>query len=230
VDQNAHPEQAPAIRVFLVDDHEVTRYGVASLLRAEPDLEVVGEASSVREALARTPAARPDVAVLDVRLPDGSGIELCRDLRSQLPGLRCLMLTSFADHEALFDAIMAGANGFTLKEVLGSELVASIRTVGSGGSLMDPKTTTTLLGRLRRQQEQIDPLHRLTERERAVLELIGDGLTNRQIAQRVHLAEKTVKNHVSQLLAKLDMQRRTQAAAFAARLRHDDRGSRTLGD
>jgi two-component system, NarL family, response regulator DevR len=213
---------APAIRVFLVDDHEVTRYGTAALLKAETDLEVVGEASSVQEALARIPAVRPDIAVLDVRLPDGSGIELCRDLRSQLPGLRCLMLTSFADHEALFDAIMAGADGFTLKEVLGSELVASIRTVGSGGSLMDPKTTTTLLGRLRHQQEQIDPLHRLSERERTVLELIGEGLTNRQIAQRIHLAEKTVKNHVSQLLAKLDMQRRTQAAAFAARLRHDD--------
>jgi two-component system, NarL family, response regulator DevR len=220
-----NPTAPPPIRVFLVDDHEVIRYGVVALLKAESDLEVVGEASSVREALARVPAVRPDVAVLDVRLPDGSGIELCRDLRSQLPGLRCLMLTSFADHEALFDAIMAGADGFTLKEVLGSELVVSIRTVGSGGSLMDPKTTTTLLGRLRRQQEQIDPLHRLSERERTVLELIGDGLTNRQIAQRIHLAEKTVKNHVSQLLSKLDMQRRTQAAAFAARLRHDG-GSR----
>lgn len=208
--------------MFLVDDHEVTRYGVVALLESEPDLEVVGEASSVREALARAPGTCPDVAVLDVRLPDGSGIELCRDLRAQLPGLRCLMLTSFADHEALFDAIMAGANGFTLKEALASEVVASIRTIGAGGSLLDPQTTTALLRWLHRQQEQVDPVHRLNERERMVLELIGEGLTNRQIAERLNARERTVKHHVSQLLAKLDMQRRTQAAAFAARLRQDD--------
>ncbi|MGA8118078.1 MAG: response regulator transcription factor [Actinocatenispora sp.] len=204
-----------------MDDHEVTRYGVGALLRVEPQLELVGEASSVREALVRVPATRPDVAVLDVRLPDGSGIELCRELRSQLPELRCLILTSFADHEAMFDAIMAGANGFTLKEALGSEVVDSIRTIGSGGSLLDPQTTTTLLNRLRHQQDEKDPLRRLTERERVVLDLISEGFTNRQIAERLHLTEKTVKNCVSQLLAKLDMQRRTQAAVFATRLRQD---------
>lgn len=209
-------------RVFLVDDHAVTRYGVAALLEPEPDLEVVGEASSVKEALVKVPAACPDVAVLDVRLPDGSGIELCRDLRAQLPQLRCLMLTSFADHEAMFDAIIAGANGFTLKEALASDVVAAIRTIGAGGSLLDPRTTTALLRRLRHQQEQIDPLHRLSDRERTVLELIGEGLTNRQMAERLHVGEKTVKNHVSRLLAKLDMQRRTQAAAFAARLHQED--------
>jgi two-component system, NarL family, response regulator DevR len=216
VDQTRHT------RVFLVDDHEVTRYGVIALLEPEPDLEVVGEASSVREALDRVPAACPDVAVLDVRLPDGNGIELCRDLRAQLPGLRCLMLTSFADHEALFDAIIAGASGFTLKEALASDVVAAIRTIGAGGSLLDPQTTTALLKWLHRQQEQIDPVYRLNERERMVLELIGEGLTNREIGERLHVAESTVKGYVSPLLAKLDMQRRTQAAAFAARLRRDD--------
>jgi DNA-binding NarL/FixJ family response regulator len=168
------------------------------------------------------PAASADVAVLDVRLPDGSGIELCRDLRARLPRLRCLMLTSFADHEALFDAIMAGANGFTLKEALGSEVVGAIRTIGAGGSLLDPQTTTALLKWLHRQQEHSDQAHRLNERERTVLELIGEGLTNRQIAERLGAAERTVKGDVSHLLAKLDMQRRTQAAAFAARLRQDD--------
>lgn len=208
--------------MFLVDDHEVTRYGIVALLETAPDLEVVGEASSVREALVRVPAACPDVAVLDIRLPDGNGIELCRDLRAQLPGLRCLMLTSFADHEALFDAIVAGANGFTLKEALASDVVDAIRTIGAGGSLLDPKTTTGLLRWLYRQQEQIDPVHRLSEPERMVLELIGEGLTNRQIAERLHARERTVKSHVSKLLEKLDMQRRTQAAAFAARLRQDD--------
>lgn len=208
-------------RVFLVDDHAITRYGVTALLEPEPDLEVVGEASSVREALDRVPAASPDVAVLDVRLPDGNGIELCRDLRAQLPGLRCLMLTSFADHEALFDAIMAGASGFTLKEVLASEVVASIRTIGAGGSLLDPQTTTSLLRWLHRQQEQIDPVHRLTERERMVLELIGEGLTNREIAERLDVGVRAVKGDVSKLLAKLDIQRRTQAAAFAVRMHQD---------
>jgi two-component system response regulator DevR len=217
-------DQTRRTRVFLVDDHDVTRYGVAALLEPEPDLEVVGEASSVREALDRVPAARPDVAVLDVRLPDGNGIELCRDLRAQLPGLRCLMLTSFADHEALFDAIIAGASGFTLKEALASDVVASIRTIGAGGSLLDPQTTTELLRWLHRQQEQSDQVHRLSEQERIVLELIGEGLTNREIAERLDVRERAVKGHVSQLLAKLELQRRTQAAVFAARLRQDDSG------
>ncbi|GGM83410.1 response regulator [Dactylosporangium sucinum] len=212
-------EQTERTRVFVVDDHAVTRYGVVALLEREPDLEVVGEASSVREAMDQVPVAHPDVAVLDVRLPDGSGIELCRDLRAKLPELRCLMLTSFADHEALFDAIMAGADGFTLKESMASDVVASIRTIGAGGSLLDPQTTTALLRWLHGRQEQTDPVHRLNERERTVLELIGEGLTNRQIAERLSIAESTVKGHVTKLLAKLDMQRRTQAAAFAARLR-----------
>jgi two-component system, NarL family, response regulator DevR len=208
-------------RVFLVDDHEVIRRGIIALLEAETDLEVVGEASSAQEALTRVPAARPDVAVLDVRLPDRDGVEVCRDLRSMDPDLRCLMVTSYDDHDALVNAIMAGASGFVLKEVLGSELVNAIRTVGRGESLMDSKTTSALLSRLRTQQDQAEPLHRLTERERVVLELIGDGLTNRQIAERMYLAEKTIKNYVSQLLGKLDMQRRTQAAALAARVRRD---------
>jgi two-component system, NarL family, response regulator DevR len=206
-------------RIFLVDDHEVIRQGIVALLRAENDLEVVGEAATVREALTRVPTVQPEVAVLDVRLPDGNGVELCRDLRSRLPELRCLMLTSFADHEALVDAIMAGAAGFVLKEVVGSELVSAIQKVAAGESLIDAKMTSGLLSRLRKQQDHVDPLHKLTERERMLLELIGEGLTNRQIAERMYLAEKTVKNYVSGLLDKLDMQRRTQVAALAAELR-----------
>ncbi|PPK62541.1 response regulator transcription factor [Actinokineospora auranticolor] len=206
------------IRVFLVDDHEIVRRGVADLLD-EPDLEIVGEAASVAEALVRVPAVTPDVAVLDVRLPDGTGVELCRELRSALPDLRCLMLTSFADDEALFEAILAGASGFVLKQVLGTDLVAAVRTVGAGGSLLDPKTTSALLDRIRRERSQSDPLAELTDQERTVFDLIGEGLTNREIGERMFLAEKTVKNYVSHLLAKLKMQRRTQAAVLAAELR-----------
>ncbi len=207
------------IRIFLVDDHEIVRRGIADLIEDEPDLEVVGEASSVAEALARVPKTQVDVAVLDVRMPDGNGVELCRDLRSQVPDLNCLMLTSYADDEALFDAIMAGASGFVLKQVLGNDLVNAVRTVGEGGSLLDPRTTTALLGRIRRRREENDPLANLSDQERAVLDLIGEGLTNRQISERMYLAEKTVKNYVSHLLAKLGMQRRTQAAVLAAELR-----------
>lgn len=206
------------IRVFLVDDHQIVRRGVADFMADEPDLEVVGEAASVAEALTRIPAANPDVAVLDVRMPDGNGVELCRELRSRMPQLACLMLTSYADDEALFDAIMAGASGFVLKRVLGSDLLNAVRTVGTGGSLLDPRTTTALLNRIRREREKRDPLAELTEQERAVFDLIGQGLTNRQIGEKLFLAEKTVKNYVSHLLAKLDMERRTQAAALAARL------------
>ncbi|GAA3030283.1 response regulator [Actinokineospora globicatena] len=206
------------MRVFLVDDHEIVRRGVADLLD-EPGIEVVGEAASVAEALVRVPAANPDVAVLDVRLPDGTGVELCRDLRSALPDLRCLMLTSFADDEALFDAIMAGASGFVLKQVLGTDLVAAVRTVADGGSLLDPRTTAALLDRIRRERTETDPLAHLTDQERTVFDLIGEGLTNREIGERMFLAEKTVKNYVSHLLAKLKMQRRTQAAVLAAELR-----------
>jgi DNA-binding NarL/FixJ family response regulator len=213
------------IRVFLVDDHQIVRRGIADFMSDEPDLEVVGEAASMDEALARIPAADVDVAVLDVRLPDGSGVELCRELRSRLPELNCLMLTSYADDEALFDAIMAGASGFVLKRVLGSDLLNAIRTVSTGGSLLDPRTTTALLNRIRRERQQRDPLADLTEQEHAVFTLIGEGLTNRQIGEKLFLAEKTVKNYVSHLLAKLNMQRRTQAAALAARLNNPDQES-----
>jgi two-component system response regulator DevR len=210
-------------RVFLVDDHEIVRRGIADLLDDEPDLLVCGEAASAAEALARIPATRPDVAVLDVRLPDGNGVELCRELRARTPELHCLMLTSFSDDEALLDAIMAGAAGFVLKQVLGHDLLAAIRTVASGQSLLDGRTTAALMNRLRRQRDDADPLRELSDQERTVLELIGDGLTNRQIAERMFLAEKTVKNYVSHLLAKLGMQRRTQVAVLATELRSRDR-------
>ncbi|MET7337642.1 response regulator transcription factor [Nonomuraea sp. NPDC005650] len=211
------------IRVFLLDDHEVVRRGVAALLDSEDDLEVIGEAGTAESAIARIPALKPDVAVLDVRLPDGSGVDVCREVRSQLPGLACLMLTSFADDDALFDAVMAGASGYVLKQIHGSDLVGAVRTVASGQSLLDPQTTAAMLQRLREQAARKDPLAALTEQERHILDLIGEGLTNRQIGERMFLAEKTVKNYVSNLLAKLNMQRRTQAAALSARLRDDRR-------
>jgi DNA-binding NarL/FixJ family response regulator len=209
--------------VFLVDDHEIVRRGIADLLDDESDLQVCGEAASAAEALARIPATRPDVAVLDVRLPDGNGVELCRELRARMPELHCLMLTSFSDDEALLDAIMAGAAGFVLKQVLGHDLLAAIRTVAGGQSLLDGRTTAALMNRLRRQRDDADPLRELSDQERTVLELIGDGLTNRQIAERMFLAEKTVKNYVSHLLAKLGMQRRTQVAVLATELRSRDK-------
>lgn len=207
------------IRVFLVDDHEVVRRGVAALLSTEDDIEIVGEAGTAQQAMARIPALRPDVAVLDVRLPDGNGVEVCREVRSRTPGLCCLMLTSFADDDALFDAVMAGAAGYVLKQIHGSDLVGAVRTVAGGESLLDPKTTASMLRRLRDQAIRTDPLAALTGQERHILELIGEGMTNRQIGERLFLAEKTVKNYVSNLLAKLDMQRRTQAAALAAQLK-----------
>ena len=206
------------IRVFLLDDHELVRRGLSDLLGIEADLEVVGEASSVAEALTRIPATQPDVAVLDVRLPDGSGVEVCRDIRSLLPDVKCLMLTSFSDDEALFDAIMAGASGYVLKEIRGHDLVDAIRQVAAGKSLLDPSLTQKVLERLRRGNEQDERLSALSEQERRILELIGEGMTNRQIGEQMHLAEKTVKNYVSSLLAKLGMERRTQAAAFVARM------------
>ncbi len=206
-------------RVFLVDDHEVVRVGIRELLSASPDLEVVGEASSVTEALTMVPATNPDVAVLDVRLPDGNGIELCRELRSRLPELNVLMLTSFTDDEALFDAIMAGASGFVLKRIVGTDLTAAVRTVAAGQSLLDARSTAALLNRIRREREQGDPVRALTEQERTVFDYIGDGLTNRQIAEKMFLAEKTVKNYVSHLLAKLGLERRTQAAVLSSQLR-----------
>lgn len=206
------------IRVFLLDDHEVVRRGIADLLSLEADMEVVGEAGSATDALHRIPAARPDVAVLDVRLPDGTGIEVCRDARSMLPELKCLMLTSYADDEALFDAILAGASGYVLKDIRGNDLVEAVRSVAAGRSLLDPRATQRVLERLRNGARSESKVEQLNEQERRILVLIGEGMTNRQIGENLHLAEKTVKNYVSSLLAKLGMERRTQVAAYAARL------------
>lgn len=213
-----------ALKVFVVDDHEVVRRGVTDLLAAEDDLDVVGQASSVAEALARVPAVRPDVAVLDVRLPDGSGVELCRELRSISPELRCLVLTSFPDEQALVDAVLAGADGYVLKDVRGFDLVEAVRTVGAGRSLLDARATAALVARLRSADEpDAAAALDLSPQERRVLDLIGEGLTNRQIGERLHLAEKTVKNYVSRLLAKLHLERRTQAAVLATELRRPSR-------
>jgi two-component system, NarL family, response regulator DevR len=216
----------PTTRVFLLDDHEIVRRGLRELLDAEPDLDVVGEAGTAEEALGRIPATAPDVAVLDVRLPDGDGVEICREIRSRHPEIQCLMLTSYADDEALFSAIMAGAAGYVLKQVKGTDLVDGIRRVGKGESLLDPAVTRRVLERLRTKPED-DELSDLTDQERRLLDLIAEGLTNRQIAERMFLAEKTIKNYVSNLLAKLGMSRRSEAAAYAARLterrRHEGR-------
>jgi two-component system, NarL family, response regulator DevR len=206
------------VRVFLLDDHEIVRRGVKELLETEGDLEVVGEAGTAAEALARIPPTRPDVAVLDVRLPDGDGVQVCREIRSAHPEIQCLMLTSFADDEALFQAIMAGASGYVLKQIKGADVVEAVRSVAAGRSLLDPSVTARVLERLRKGSEEDELLARLSPQERNILRLIADGLTNRQIAEQVHLAEKTVKNYVSNLLAKLGMERRTQAAVYAARL------------
>jgi DNA-binding NarL/FixJ family response regulator len=204
--------------VFLLDDHEVVRRGLREMVDAEADLEVVGEASTAEEALARIPPTHPDVAVLDVRLPDGNGVEVCREVRSRRSEVQCLILTSFADDEALFQAIMAGASGYLLKQIRGPDIVDAIRRVALGQSLLDPSVTSRVLERLRSGPEEDERLGTLTEQERRILDLIAQGLTNRQIAQTVHLAEKTVKNYVSNLLAKLGMERRTQAAVYATRL------------
>jgi DNA-binding NarL/FixJ family response regulator len=212
----------PAIGVFLLDDHEIVRRGVRELLEAEPDIKVVGEAGTAASALARIPALRPDVAVLDVRLPDGDGVSVCRDIRSSMPEVACLMLTSFGDDEALFDAIMAGAAGYVLKQIRGTDLVGAVRTVASGESMLDPEAASRVMRRMRDQARRTDPLAELTPQERRILELIGEGLTNRQIGEHMYLAEKTVKNYVSALFAKLGMERRTQAAAYAARVFAED--------
>ncbi len=218
LDDRDQPTATAMVKVFLVDDHEVVRRGLIDLLGADPELEVVGEAGSVSEALARIPAAQPDVAVLDVRLPDGNGIELCRDLLSRLPDLRCLMLTSYSSDEAMLDAILAGASGYVVKDIKGMELAQAIKDVGAGHSLLDNRAAAALMAKLRGEGEQPDPLSGLTQQERILLDLLAEGLTNRQIADRMFLAEKTVKNYVSRLLAKLGMQRRTQAAVFASKL------------
>jgi two-component system, NarL family, response regulator DevR len=209
----------PPVRVFLLDDHEIVRRGIADLLDAEPDITVVGEAGTAAEALRRIPAVQPDVAVLDARLPDGSGIDVCRDIRSSQPSVRCLILTSYDDEDAIFAAVMAGAAGYLLKQIRGTSLVDAIRQVAAGKSLLDPLVTERLLTRLRNPAPRDERLASLTEREREILDLIAEGLTNRQIGERLFLAEKTVKNYVSALLAKLGLQRRTQAAVYGAQHR-----------
>src|SRR3954447_2149467 len=219
------PERAAApITVFLLDDHEVVRRGVADVLESDPGIRVIGEGQNAAEALARVPALRPDVAVFDVRLPDGDGVSVCRELRSRMPELRVLVLTSFSDDEALLEAVLAGASGYLLKQILGQDLVAAVRTVAAGGSLLDPAATTAVLERMHRAAEPAGPLARLSDQERTVLELIGEGLTNRQIGERMFLAEKTVKNYVSHVLAKLRLERRTQVAVLATELRRSMSG------
>jgi DNA-binding NarL/FixJ family response regulator len=204
--------------VFLLDDHEIVRRGLRDLLSAEPDIDVIGEAGTAVSALHRMLALRPDVAVLDVRLPDGDGVSVCREIRSALPETSCLMLTSYGDDHALLGAIMAGAAGYVLKQAGGSDLVSAVRTVAAGGSTLDAHATRRVMERLRERAAGVDPLSALTEQEKRVLDLIGEGLTNRQIAERMVLSEKTAKNYVSSVLTKLGMQRRSQAAAYITRL------------
>ena len=217
-----------SLRVFLLDDHQVVRAGLRALLESTDDIVVVGEAGTVAEALARIPATHPEVAILDVRLPDGSGVEVCREIRSRTPEIACVMLTSYADDEALFSAIMAGASGYVLKQVEGTDLVDDVRRVAAGQSLLDPVLTERVLARLREGPKEDKRLASLTPQERRILDLIADGQTNRQIASAMYLAEKTVKNYVSNVLAKLGMERRTQAATYAARL--DERSQQTSRD
>lgn len=213
------------ISVFLLDDHEIVRRGLRELLEREDDIEVVSEAGTAEEALARIPATSPQVAVLDVRLPDGNGVEVCREIRDHHPEVQCLMLTSYSDDEALFDAIMAGAAGYVLKQIRGDELVEAVRKVARGESLLDPKVTAQVLDRVRNPEPEDERLRTLTEQERRILDLLAEGLTNREIAERMFLAEKTVKNYVSNLLTKMGMQRRTEAAVYAARLEERRGGS-----
>ena len=200
----------------MLDDHEIVRQGLLRLIDGNADMQVVGEAATAAEALARGPLVKADVAILDIRLPDGNGVEVCRELRSRQPALACLMLTSYADDDALLNAITAGAAGYVLKEIRGVDLVGAIRTVASGRSLLDPATTTRVLDRLRQAEQHDSRLDLLTAQESAVLDLIGQGLTNREIADRMYLAEKTVKNYVSSLLAKIQVHGRTQAALYIA--------------
>lgn len=214
------PDSSPAapVRVYLLDDHELVRRGLRDLLSAEPDLEIVGESGSAVRAVAEIIALAPDVAVLDGRLPDGSGVEVCRDVRAANPSIRALILTSYDDDEALFASIMAGADGYVLKQIAGTDLIDGIRSVAAGRSLIDPTLVTKVMERLRHGDPASDKLALLTEQERRILDLIADGMTNRQIAQTLFLAEKTVKNYVTNVLAKLGLQRRTQAAVLGAKL------------
>jgi len=211
-------EATEQITVFLLDDHEVVRRGIADLLEADGDIVVIGEAGTAEEALVRIPPLQPAVAILDVRLPDGNGVEVCREIRSSNPEIQCLMFTSFSDDEALFEAIMAGAAGYVLKQIRANELVSAVRQLASGTSLLDPAVTRRVLERLRHPAPADERLGRLTDQERRILDHIAEGKTNRQIAAEMFLAEKTVKNYVSNLLSKLGMERRTEAAVFAARL------------
>ena len=219
--ENSQPAK---IRVFLLDDHEIVRRGLKELLESEGDIEVVGESGLAQEAKRRIPALRPDVAVLDGRLPDGSGIDVCRDIRSRHPEIAALILTSYDDDEALFSAIMAGAAGYILKQVRGNDLLESVRRVAAGGSTLDPAVTSQVLERLRNGPEEDSALAALTAQERRILEHIGEGMTNRQIAEAMFLAEKTVKNYVSSLLSKLGMQRRTQAAVLSTQVKNNSTG------
>ncbi len=217
--ESTSAESKPAItRLFLLDDHEIVRRGLSELLSSVEDFEVVGEAGTAAEALRRIPAAAPDVAILDGRLPDGSGIEVCRVIREEQPHIRCLILTSYDDDEAIFAAVLAGAAGYVLKQIRGSNLVDAVRQVAAGQSLLDPSVTDRVLRRIREGKQEDARLASLNAQERKILILIAEGLTNRQIGERLFLAEKTVKNNVSSLLAKLGMQRRTQAAVFGANL------------
>jgi DNA-binding NarL/FixJ family response regulator len=207
------------IRVFLLDDHEVVRTGLKHLLESSGDIEVVGDVGTAAAAIARIPALKPDVAILDARLPDGSGIDVCREVRSSRPETKAIILTSYDDDEALFAAIMAGAAGYVLKQVTGQDLVAAVHHVAEGGSLLDPSVTAKVMERLRNgAPDEPDELKSLTAQERRILELVAEGLTNRQIGERLFLAEKTVKNYMSNVLAKLGLERRTQAAVFASRM------------
>jgi len=228
VDETQSGAAGQRVTVFLLDDHEVVRRGVKDLLEAEPDLAVVGEAGSCAQALARVPALRPRVALLDVRLPDGDGVTVCRELRDRMPELACLMLTSFDDDDALLDAIMAGAAGYVLQQVKGADLVTAVRTVAARQSMLDPATTRKLMESLRHQEESgaEAALARLTPREREILALIGEGRTNREIGHELYLSEKTVKNHISRLLGKLGVERRLQAAVLAAHAEDEHRSAR----
>ncbi len=211
------------VRLFLLDDHEVVRQGIAELLGSVPGFEIVGEAGTAQQALPRILAAKPDVAILDARLPDGSGIDVCREVRSALPTTYCLILTSYDDQDAVLASVLAGASGYVLKEVRTSGLVDAIRQVAQGRSLIDPGTIAQVMNRIRDGSPAGNKLAQLTDREREVLDLIADGMTNRQIGERLFLAEKTVKNYVSSLLGKLGMERRSQAAVFGAEARKDAR-------
>ncbi|WP_331772406.1 response regulator transcription factor (plasmid) [Embleya sp. NBC_00888] len=217
----------PPIRVFLLDDHEVVRRGLADLLGGEPDIEIVGESGSAAEATRRIPALRPDVAILDGRLPDGSGIDVCREVRSRFPEINALILTSYDDEDALFAAIMAGAAGYVLKQVRGQDLIAAVRAVAAGQSLLDPAVTTRVLDRVRKGPTAEPGPTGLSEREKQVLEHIAQGQTNREIAESLGLAEKTVKNYVSAVLNKLGLERRVQAAVYATELHQDAERHRT---